>query len=170
MLLEFLFVLEALDDQEGEAEQNGNDEVSGEQLAFAGFGGFYCQDYRYRTNNQDGRIDGTHRDAELLAAGGEGVKVLQAIDEIGAEHAAEEHDFRHQKQPHAERGGIFLLLRVRKVVEKGWVMAFVIHCRNLCRLAGAHLTIVQREPPVPLVRECLRSYRPPKLQREFRRS
>ena len=101
----------------------------------------------------------------------EGVEVLKAIDEIGAEHAAEEHDFRHQEQPHAERGGILLLLRVDEMMQKRRIVGFVIqggHLRG--RMAGAHLAIVQREPPVPLASGCLRSCRLPTLRWEFPRN
>jgi len=41
--------------------------------------------------------------------------VRKAVHKISAEHAAEKHDFGHQEQPHAKRGGVLLLLRIREV-------------------------------------------------------
>src|SRR5208337_2464753 len=98
-------------------------------------------------------------DAELLASGRECVEILQAVDEVGAKHAAEEHDFRHQKQPHAQRSRVLLLLRVGKVVEQRRIVGFVFH-RGYW--SGGRLAIVQREPPVPSVLESRRSYKLPR--------
>src|SRR5450759_1850862 len=166
VLLEFFVVLETLDHQEGHAEQYGNDEVADKNFAAACLCCFHRQHNRNRTHDQHRGDKGSHLDAELLASGGEGVEVVEAVNEVGAEHAAEEHDFRHQEQPHAQRGGVLLLLSVGEVVEQRRIVSLVCHRRNFgrrlaCRSAGNRLAILQREPPVPSV-ESRRSYRLPR--------
>ena len=44
------------------------------------------------------------------------VVVERAVHQVGAEQAAEEHDFGQQEHPHAEGGGLPLLLHVGEVV------------------------------------------------------
>ena len=63
--------------------------------------------------------------AQASAAGGKFRKVRAAINQITAEHAAKEHDFRAQKPPHAERGGIALLHHIGEVMPQfGAVFVF----------------------------------------------
>jgi len=87
---------------------------------------FHRQHHRDRTDNQDGSVDRSHPDIELLASGGEGVEVREAVNKIGAEHPAEKHDFSHDEEPHAERGSVFLLLRVGEVVAQRRIVRFVV--------------------------------------------
>ena len=133
MLLKLLFILKALYNKKRHAEQNGDDKVASQQLALADFRRFHRQYDGNRADDQDGGVDGAHLDVELLASGGEGIEMGEAINQVGAKHAAEEHDFRDQKEPHAERGGVFLLLRVGEVVEQRRVMHFVVSSRDLRR-------------------------------------
>src|SRR6266568_3361388 len=66
--------------------------------------------------NENRGIERSNRKIQTAAAGGELRKILEPVNQIGAEHAAEKHDFGAQKPPHAERGGIALLLFVGKVM------------------------------------------------------
>ena len=166
VLLEFLFVLETLDDEEGHPQQYRNNEIADQHFALARFRRFHRQYNRNRADDKDGCINCSEPNVELLASGREGVEVGDAVDEIAAEHAAEEHDLGHQEQPHAKRGGVLLLLSVRELVNQRWIMSFVSHGRNL----GRRWTIVQREPPVPLGLESRRSYKPPRSRRESRQN
>src|SRR5580700_11775573 len=161
VLLEFLFVLEALDYEKGHAEQHGNNEVANQQFAFAGLRCFLRQNNRHRADDKDSGIRGSEPDVELLTSRGEGVEIGEPVDQVGAEHATEEHDFGDQEQPHAKRGGVLLLLLIRELMNQRWIVRFVFHDRN-------RLAIVQREPPVPLAPESRRSYKPPKLRQESR--
>ena len=52
---------------------------------------------------------------ELAAAKSE---VPSAVDQVGAEQAAEEHDFGGEEDPHAQVGGIALLLLGGEVVQE----------------------------------------------------
>ena len=54
---------------------------------------------------------------DLLAAA-KSPKVPAAVNQIGAEQAAEEHDFGGQEDPHAEAGGVALLLLGGEVVQQ----------------------------------------------------
>src|ERR1700694_3939142 len=112
VLLEFFAILEALDHQEGQAEQYGNNEVPDKHFTAGPLPRFHPQHYCQRADDKYCSIEPPHRDAELLASGSEGVEVGEPVNKVGAEHAAEEHDFSHQEQPHAKRGGVLLLLSV----------------------------------------------------------
>ena len=63
-----------------------------------------------------------HRMSSVLAGGAEVAEILVAVNEVGAEHAAEEHDFLGKEQPHAKAGGILLLLLGREVMQQGRVL------------------------------------------------
>ena len=54
----------------------------------------------------------------MSAGGGEGVGVEPAIDRVGGEQAAEDHDLGDQKGPHAEAAGVTLLPHVLKMVRE----------------------------------------------------
>src|SRR5208337_1204380 len=95
VLLEFLGVLETFDHEEGHTEQHSNDEIANQHLALARLRRLHRQYNRNRTNDQDRGIQCSELDAELLASGREGIEVGETLDEVSAEHAAEEHDFRH---------------------------------------------------------------------------
>ena len=93
---------------------------------------------------------------QQMAPDFESLEVQQTINDVGGEHAAEEKNFGHQKQPHAEAAGLALLLdsfklmsetrrmrRVRRVVAAvsdmsrlcvpGVVVSFFVHNRNRLR-------------------------------------
>ena len=76
------------------------------QLALAHLRCAHRQRYRQAAADQDGGVDRPSADLSAPASGGKLVGIRPAINQVSAEHAAEEHDFRHQKQPHAQRGGI----------------------------------------------------------------
>ena len=67
-------------DQKCHAEQHGNDEVADQHFALARLRRFHRQHNRNRTDDQDGGISGSQRDAELLASSREGVEVGEAVD------------------------------------------------------------------------------------------
>src|SRR5439155_884400 len=53
---------------------------------------------------------------EMVARVAECRRVQRAIHSVAAEHAAEKQNLRHQKDPHAKRGRVFLLLDVVELV------------------------------------------------------
>jgi hypothetical protein len=63
--------------------------------------------------DEDGGVGGAES-ALMEAGGGEISEVPAAVDQVGAEQAAEEHDFGGEEDPHAEAGGIALLLFGRR--------------------------------------------------------
>ena len=52
----------------------------------------------------------------MIAGVSECRRVGGAVDGVAAEHAAEEQDLSGQEQPHAESGGVLLLLDVVELV------------------------------------------------------
>src|SRR5439155_9308637 len=73
-------------------------------------------------------------------AGHEGVVKVVAVDQIRGKHAAKEHDFRDQEDPHPQRRGVFLLLHVCEVVLQHGMVG-----NRVVRQGGLRLR--QRLPP-----------------------
>ena len=72
--------------------------------------------------DQDDGIRGAELDVEQVAADFERVVIQRAVDDVGAEEAAEEKNFGDQEDPHAHRGGVPLLVhRFELMREPGWV-------------------------------------------------
>ena len=75
----------------------------------------------------------------------------KAVDQVGAEQTAEEHDFGGEEDPHAETGGVALLLFGREVMQQcGVVQVLVIEVDaawlsdnfDLLLVAGVDLVVV----------------------------
>ena len=63
------------------------------------------------------------REVQLVAAFGPRLRIPDAVEHVGQEQAAEEHDFGDEEQPHAERGGFVLLpQRIEVVLQVRMVM------------------------------------------------
>src|SRR5208282_2097824 len=109
------------------------------------------------------RVSRAESNVQLLTGGAKVSEVHVSVDEVGAEQAAEEHNFLGEEQPHAQAGGIFLLSLGREVVQERRVLVF--------GFVGHRLTSVQRgPPPSPESRLSRRSYRLPRSQPAARRS
>jgi hypothetical protein len=63
----------------------------------------------------------------VIACGGERKTVLRAIECVDEEHSTEEHDLRHEEDPHSKRARFPLLLEILKVVLQRRVMYFVFY-------------------------------------------
>ena len=86
--------------------------------------------------------------------------------QIGAEQAAEEHDFSSEKGPHAKTDRVALLLRFGKMMQQGRIMGRVGFAVMFVNGSGGTGTIYQREPPGDgrrsrEARRSHRSYKPP---------
>ena len=101
--------------------------------------------------DQDRRIGGSEADAQRIAAGHEGVVIPVAIEQVGHEQAAEEHDFRQQKEPHAEARGLPLLLHRDEMVAQISRMRFVMPLVGF-GVPGCDRLAIQRS--LPRVRSC----------------
>ena len=82
----------------------------------AGLRGAHRQRHRQRAEDQDRRVEGAPADRQVVAGFLEGLRRRRAVDDVGHEQAAEEHDFGDQEHPHAERRRLDLLLHVVEVV------------------------------------------------------
>ena len=58
---------------------------------------------------QDGGIGGADDLVQAAGRDREHLRIPAAIDGVDGEHAAEEHDFGDEEDPHPEGGGVFLL-------------------------------------------------------------
>ena len=114
MLHELVSVLDALDAEEGETEQHGDDEADNQQRAARGLRGPDGEHYGQAAADEHGGVGGAERHVDGFAGGGEVSEIPAAVNQVGAEQAAEEHDFGGEEDPHAQAGGIALLLRGRR--------------------------------------------------------
>ena len=138
---ELVVVLHTLDSQEDKAEQHGQDQANDDDLLLSELRGANRECDRQAGADQDRGVGSTQHDIEALAPGAEVSEVPVAIHQVGAEHAAKEHDFGGEEDPHAEAGRILLLLLGGEMMQEGRVLVgFLVGCRN-----GA---IVQPEPPL----------------------
>ncbi len=113
--------------------------------------------------DQDRRIGCAQRNAQLVRRRDEGVVVPVAVEQVGEEQAAEEHDFGQQEEPHAEGSGLALLLlrlEVMTVLRQRDVR--VLRARGLVRVRMCcYDRIIQRSSP--LVPSCARATRSHRL-------
>jgi hypothetical protein len=125
-LVEFLFVFDALDAEEGEAEKHGQDEAANHQGAPSGLSAPNGEHHGQAAADEDRRVRGAKAGLNRGAGGSEISKVQAAVNQIGAEQSAEEHDFGSQEDPHTEAGGIALLLRFGEVVQQFGMMLLLV--------------------------------------------
>ncbi len=95
--------LDGLNPQESQSQHQGKSQVDHLGLPFTDLRGADCENYGQTAADQHRGVDRPQRDIERTACSGEFRVIPEAVDEIGAEHPAEEHDLGRQKQPHAQR-------------------------------------------------------------------
>ena len=86
------------------------------RLLRAGLRRPHRQRHRQAAADQDDGVDAAEQDVELEAAFGPRLRIPHAIEQVGHEQAAEEHDLGDEEDPHAERGRFVLLLQRLEVV------------------------------------------------------
>ena len=74
------------------------------------------------------------QDVQLVRRRDEGRVVPVAIDQVGGEEAAEEHDFGEQEEPHGEVGGVDLLAHGFEVVALVGRMLVLMRRRRMRRV------------------------------------
>ena len=110
--------------------------------------------------NQHRRIGSAETDAQRIAAGHKGVVIPVAIEQVGHEQAAEEHDFGQQEEPHAEAGGFPLLVHRDEMVAQVSGMLLVPFVGF--RVSGGDRLAIQQSLPR------VRSYEPTSHSRTLR--
>ena len=163
MLHKFFPVLDAFDAEEGETEDHREDEARDQQCAAGGLCGPDREDYGQTAADEYGGVGGAVAHVDGFAGGGEIREIPAAVNQVGAEQAAEKHDFGGEEDPHSQAGGIALLLGLGEVVQERRVVGFGVK-------AGCGGAIGQRGPPRCGVRLCpaspaLRSCRLPRSRR-----
>ena len=129
----------ALDAEKGEAEKHGHHQHGDQQRAPGSLGGPDGEHDGQTTADQDRGVGGAECGIDRFAGRTEISEVLKAVDQIGAKQSAEEHDFGAEEDPHAEVGGVALLLLGGEVVEQRRIVSFTV---------DGDRAIVQREPPL----------------------
>jgi hypothetical protein len=64
----------------------------------------------------------------VITGGGKFQRILGTVKRIGEKHATKEHDFGSQKNPHAKRSRLALLLQILEVVLQRRVTGSVVRC------------------------------------------
>src|ERR1700740_1666499 len=111
VVMELLSVLDVLHAKENETEQDSEGEKNRDKLFLADLGGPYGHGHGEAAGQENHGIEAAQKEAEGVAAHGKRREVRVAVDGVGQHNAAEEHDFRHEEDPHSERGGALLLLQ-----------------------------------------------------------
>jgi hypothetical protein len=126
MVLELLGVLEVLDDQERKAEGHRQEQPHDGLFAEAGLRGTHGKRHRETAADQDDRVGAAQDDVQLQAGFRPGSRIPDAIEHVGEEEPAEEHDLGDEEQPHAERGRLVLLAqRIEVMLQIGMVMRVI---------------------------------------------
>src|SRR6266851_5654792 len=102
MLHEFFAILDALDAEEGEAKQHGDDEAADQERAAGGLRRPDGENHGQTTADEHCCIGGAVAHVDGFAGGGEVPEIPAAINQVGAEQPAEEHDFGGEENPHAQ--------------------------------------------------------------------
>ena len=111
-----LVIFEALDHQEGRTENHGENQHQLQDLLLAQMSRAHRQRHGQAADDQNRGVGRAERRVHEIAGGGERLRVHAAVHRIGAEHPAEEHDFRQQEHPHSKGGRVELLVHVIEVM------------------------------------------------------
>ena len=98
--------------EEADAQQGRQAEEHDDVLALAVLGIVDGQHDHQAAQQQHQRVDAADHPVEPLAGLLELLGIEKAIDAHGEEQRAEEHDLGGQEHPHAQRGGLVLLVEV----------------------------------------------------------
>ena len=134
VMLELLGVLEILDDKERRAEQDRENQVDDLADPRSRLRRADREHHRERAADQDGRVEAAHAHIQMVAGRRPRIRVPVAVQDVGHEQAAEEHDFGDQKHPHPQRGRFELLVHA---VESGAAAADGVPRRVRRRRASA---------------------------------
>src|SRR5271165_6294786 len=166
MLIELVFVFDPFDAEEGASEDHGEREHGEQKAAARSLCGPDGEHDGQAAADEDGGVGAAESSVNGRAGGGEVSEVPSAVDQVGAEQAAEKHDLGREEDPHAEVGGVALLLFGGEVVQESGIVSFSVSLTgNRCCWAIRHW-----EPPRRGERRVPRSYKPPKSQRALPQS
>jgi len=115
IFIEFLFVFDGFDAEEDAAQKQSEDKEEGNKLFLSHLSGPHGHRHGQAAADEHDGIESAEFQIQSAAGFGEHRRVRVAVDGVGKEEAAEEQDFGGQKDPHAERGGILLLLERLKL-------------------------------------------------------
>src|SRR5262249_1023222 len=116
VFLEFCRPFDALDTQKSQAKDQRQNEQHDQQCAFAHLRGAHPKSNGQAAADENDCIYGSQPDIQGLARSCEFGEVPASVNQIRAEHAPEKHNFGIQEEPHAERCGVTLLLRIGEMV------------------------------------------------------
>ncbi len=134
-MLELGAVLDDLDSQKDPSQQDGRQDEANDGLASPGLGCPHGQSHCQAAADENRSVDGPEGDVELMATQGERRSLTRAVNDVGGEQAAEEHDLRDQEDPHSQIGSLTLLIvAVEMVGQTPGFVGFTLH--RSCPLHG----------------------------------
>jgi hypothetical protein len=107
----FVVIFDAFDTQENGAEDERENQKHRNKLFLSDLGGPNGHRHGHATADEDKGIREAPADFNGAAGKGEDVGIRVAVDGVGQEKATEEKNLGGQKDPHTERGRVFLLLK-----------------------------------------------------------
>ena len=121
-----------------------------QRLALSGLRAANRHGHGEAAGQQDHGVGGAQANVERAAARLKRGRIERAINRIGREQPAEEHDFGDQEHPDSERVGLVLLLEVLELMGHGWA---------ICCLTGDDCGVRFRQgrPPASRSRKARRS-------------
>src|SRR5215469_11752138 len=137
-----IVVLDGFNPKKDAAQADGCDEEENQQHALPSLCAPNRHGHRKTGADEHSGIRGTQRYVGGAAGGHERVVVHVAVNQISSEEAAEEHDFSDEEDPHAEAGGIALLIHGVKVVTQRRMMVL------MCGLDGDGAVTIRQLPPL----------------------
>ncbi len=111
MMVELLLIFDGFDAKKDSAETKSGDQENTDQFLLAHLGGPDGHGHGQAAQDQHDGVAGAERDIQCIAANAEGGAERAAIDGVSEEQTTEKQDFGDQENPHAERGGLLLLLK-----------------------------------------------------------
>src|SRR5665213_905892 len=97
-------------------QQQSKDQAQHEQPALSKSGKMDAHRHRQTAADQNGCVGRANPEVRLVAGGRERYRVRVAVSKVSQKHAPEKHDFGEQKRPHSDGRGVFLLLRILKLM------------------------------------------------------
>src|SRR6185369_560970 len=128
VILVFVVILDRFYAQERQAQDERQSQTEYLRTQLANLREVDGERHRKTAHDQHRRVDCAERDIQVVTAGRERRRILVPVKRVSQKHATKEHDLGHEKDPHAERACLTLLLHVFKMVLQRRVAVNVLRC------------------------------------------
>src|SRR5258708_3844621 len=116
MLVKLVFIFDPFDAEKGETEKHGGGKAGDQEDSASSLRRPHGEHNGQTAANEDRGVGCAEGHVDGFAGGSEVCEVPVAVNQIRAKQSPEEHDFGREENPHAQAGGITLLLLIGGVV------------------------------------------------------